>query len=116
MKSTATVTIASIPPLIVANLSPPDSPARTRPRERAPLRVAAVQQGFDPDPAAHRRSLADGVRRAAAHGAELICLQELTLSPYFAITPDGPAAAGAHPEELESGPTRAFAAELAAET
>ena len=34
-----------------------------------------------------------------------MCLQELTLSPYFAITPEGPAAAGRQPEELESGRT-----------
>jgi N-carbamoylputrescine amidase len=45
-----------------------------------------------------------------------VCLPELTLSPYFAITPDGPAAAGAAPEPLESGPTVRFAAGAAAAT
>jgi N-carbamoylputrescine amidase len=45
-----------------------------------------------------------------------VCLQELTLSPYFAITPDGPAAAGAAPEELETGPTITFARAQAART
>ena len=53
---------------------------------------------------------------AAGEGARIVCLQELTLSPYFAVTPDGPDAAGAEPEELETGPTLAFAARLAAET
>ncbi len=45
-----------------------------------------------------------------------MCLQELTLSRYFAITPDGPAAAGAGPEEVEGGRTFSFAARLAGET
>ena len=53
---------------------------------------------------------------AAGEGARLVCLQELTLSPYFAITPDGPGAAGAEPESLPGGPTYDFAAGLAAET
>jgi N-carbamoylputrescine amidase len=56
------------------------------------------------------------VRAAAAAGARLVCLAELTLSPYFAVNPRGPAGSGVEPEDLESGPTRAFAAELAAET
>ena len=53
---------------------------------------------------------------AAGEGARIVCLQELTLSRYFAITPDGPAAMGATPEELESGPTYRFANRLATET
>ena len=53
---------------------------------------------------------------AAGEGARIVCLQELTLSRYFAVTPDGPQAAGAAPEDLESGPTVSFAAELAIET
>jgi N-carbamoylputrescine amidase len=101
---------------VITNLTPPDSPARTRAPARAPLRLAAVQQAFHPDPVAHERALAEGIRIAAVHGAELVCLQELTLSPYFAITPGGPRAAGAQPEDLETGRTRTFAAALAAET
>jgi N-carbamoylputrescine amidase len=53
---------------------------------------------------------------AAGEGARIVCLQELTLSPYFAITPDGPQAAGVEPEPLEAGPTTSFAREIAAET
>src|SRR5205085_6312890 len=44
--------------------------------------------------------------------ATLVCLQELTLSPYFAVTPDGPR----EPEEVPGGRTTRFAARMAAET
>jgi N-carbamoylputrescine amidase len=91
----------------------PPSPARTRPPSRAAVRVAAVQTSWHGDLESHLEALALGVRLAAAEGAELVCLQELTLYPYFAITPDGPAAAGASPEELTGGPTFLFAAHLA---
>jgi len=59
----------------------------------------------------HRDALAEGVRLAATDGAQLVCLQELTLSPYFAITetPSVPVVA----EPLPGGPTHEFAAELA---
>jgi N-carbamoylputrescine amidase len=92
------------------------SPARRRGPERGTLRIGAVQERWHPDPGEHRERLAEGVRAAAAHGARLVCLQELTLSPYFAVHPEGPAARGIEPEDLESGPTRTFAAELACET
>lgn len=94
----------------------PASPARTRDPERPTLRVGAVQHRWHPDPEEHRSALADGIRLAATEGATLVCLQELTLSPYFAITPDGAAAAGAEPEPLEDGPTATFARALAEET
>ena len=55
-------------------------------------------------------------RPPAGEGARLVCLQELTLSPYFAISDAGPRAQGIEPEALPGGPTHAFAAELAAET
>ena len=45
-----------------------------------------------------------------------MCLQELTLSPYFATTLDGPAKLGIAPEAIASGPTYAFAANLARDT
>jgi N-carbamoylputrescine amidase len=78
--------------------------------------VGAVQERWHPDPDEHRAALATGIRTAAGEGAKIVCLQELTLSPYFAITPDGPRAAGIGPEGLESGPTVSFARELAQET
>jgi N-carbamoylputrescine amidase len=101
---------------LITSGPPPPSPARTRPPSRAPLRLGLVQERWHPDPEAHESALAGGIRAAAAAGARIVCLQELTLSPYFAITPDGPSAAGAHPEELEGGRTKAFAAALATET
>jgi N-carbamoylputrescine amidase len=93
-----------------------DSPARTRPADRAPFRIGAVQERWRPDPAEHREALAAGARLAADEGAKLVCLQELTLSPYFALDPGGPEAVGAEPEELPGGPTFEFAAALARET
>jgi N-carbamoylputrescine amidase len=101
--------------LITALGDPPPSYARVEKGTRPPLRVGAVQHRWHPDPDEHRAALAEGVRLAAEQGATLVCLQELTLSPYFAITADGPAAAGAEPEPLPGGPTSAFAAELARE-
>jgi N-carbamoylputrescine amidase len=93
----------------------PESPARTRAPERPPLRLGLVQHRWHPDSAEHEQALAAGVRMAAAEGATIVCNQELTLSRYFAITDEGPDAVGAAPEELESGPTFAFASRLASE-
>jgi N-carbamoylputrescine amidase len=90
------------------------SPARTRLSERGFYRLGLVQERWHADPDEHRAALAEGIRIAAEHGARLVCLQELTLSPYFAIEPGGPEVAGAVPEALPGGPTYAFAAEQAA--
>jgi N-carbamoylputrescine amidase len=118
MRSSANGTVAAMSKEITLIEAPGESvsPARTRPPERAPLRVAAVQERWHSDPAEHEAALAAGIRRGAQAGAELVCLQELTLSRYFATRPDGPQAVGAEPEELPGGPTFAFAARLAAET
>jgi N-carbamoylputrescine amidase len=91
----------------------PPSPARTRPPRRRPFRIGAVQQRWHPDPEQHEAALAEGVRLAVGEGARLVCLQELTLSRYFAVDSGGPATAGAEPEQLPGGPTHAFAARLA---
>jgi N-carbamoylputrescine amidase len=93
-----------------------DSPARTRPPERHALRVAAVQERWHPDAERHEQALATGIRMATDRGAELVCLQELTLSRYFAVDPAGPREGGAEPEALPGGPTHRFAARMAAET
>jgi N-carbamoylputrescine amidase len=99
---------------LVTRLGAAPSPARTRPPERGTFRVGAVQTRWHPDPEAHRATIAEGVAIAAGTGAELVCLMELTLSPYVALVPDGPDALGVHPEPLEGGPTVRFASELAA--
>ncbi len=101
------------PRLVTATGTVPGSPARVHPPTREPWRVGLVQHRWHPDPAEHRAALTTGVQIAAAEGAGLVCLQELTLSPYFAITPDGPTAAGAAPERLPGGPTYEFTAGLA---
>ncbi len=103
-------------PELLTALEPPDSPARTRPPERAPLRVGLVQERWHPTPDEHEEALARGIRMAAGEGARIVCLQELTLSPYFAITPDGPAAAGARPRTLETGGRSRSRARMARET
>jgi N-carbamoylputrescine amidase len=103
-------------PELITAFPPPPSPARTRPPERTPLRLGLVQERWHADPAEHEAALAAGIRTAAGEGATIVCLQELTLSPYFAVTADGPQAAGAAPEPLETGPTVSFARRAAADS
>ena len=95
---------------------PPESLARTRPPSRQPFRIGAVQHRWRADPEEHEAALAEGIRLAAGEGAKLVCLQELTLSRYFAVDPAGPEAAGAEPEDLPGGRTFEFAARMAKET
>ncbi|HWV85180.1 MAG TPA: carbon-nitrogen hydrolase [Capillimicrobium sp.] len=90
----------------------PPSPARVREPTRPPFRIAAVQHRWDPDPERHQANLAEGIALAAREGAKLVCLQELTLSPYFAIVEDGPRDAA---EDIPGGPTTRFAQRMAAE-
>jgi N-carbamoylputrescine amidase len=94
--------------------TPSLSPAIPEAQRRAPLRVGAVQHRWHRDPEEHRAALRQGVGLAASAGARLVCLQELTLSRYCAdVRPAGSAAELA--EDMETGPTRAFTAQLAAE-
>lgn len=102
-------------PEVITAFGVTDSPARTRPAERGPLRIGAVQERWHPDPDEHVRALATGIRLAAEEGARIVFLQELTLSPYFAVDPGGPEAVGAEPEELPGGPTFEFAVAAAKE-
>ena len=44
----------------------PDSPARTRPPQRAPFRIAAVQERWHRDGGEHERALASAIALAAA--------------------------------------------------
>ncbi|MGW9402671.1 nitrilase-related carbon-nitrogen hydrolase [Arthrobacter sp. NPDC055585] len=86
--------------------------AATRARPGPSLRVGVVQHRWQPDPAALKAELNDGIARAADQGAAAVFLPELTLSRYPADTfPDGPPAELA--EDLTGGPTFAFAAEAA---
>jgi N-carbamoylputrescine amidase len=101
---------------LIRPAEPPESLARTRPPSRRPFRIAAVQHRWHASPEEHEAALAEGIAMAAGEGAKLVCLQELTLSRYFAVDPGGPEAAGAEPEELPGGRTFEFAARLAKET
>ncbi|HWI22489.1 MAG TPA: nitrilase-related carbon-nitrogen hydrolase [Baekduia sp.] len=96
--------------VVTATGSATESPARATAPSRSPLRVAAVQHRWHADRDEHSAALADGIATAADLGARLVALPELTLSPYFAVDPDGPAAGPSQPEDLRSGPTFEFAA------
>jgi N-carbamoylputrescine amidase len=102
--------------LIEATGSVPESPARVEQPRREPYRVGAVQQAWHPDRETHVASLEEGIRIAATAGAEIVCLQELTLSPYFAVTEDRVNEAAAFAEDIPGGPTTALASKMAAET
>ena len=75
-----------------------------------------MQERWREDRDEHEAALAAGIVAAAAEGAALVCLQELTLSRYFAVDARGPAALGVEPEDLPGGPTHRFAARMAAQT
>ncbi len=100
--------------LVVAD-TPLDSPFRGDRTEARPLRVGAVQCAWDPDAAAHEATLRAGVAVAAAEGAEVVLLQELTLSPYFCVEPDVADALDRFAEDVDEGPTVTLARSLAAE-
>ena len=102
--------------VIAARTADLGSPLRRQPPERPPVTVAAVQCAWHPDADTHLRTLEAGARLAADHGAQLICLQELTLSPYFAVNEQVAADASRYRESVTDGPTRQFAQRLAAET
>ena len=92
--------------LIVAT-DPLESPARTRPPEREPFRIGAVQQRWHPDPDEHEAALAAGIELAAGEGARLVCLQELTLSRYFAVDAAGPRPRAPSPRSCPAAPPTA---------
>ena len=96
----------------LTQLDPPVSFARTEGSDRAPLRVGLVQHRWYADAAETKAELAEGIARAAALGAAVVFLPELTLSKYPADKlPEGRAAELA--EDLLTGPTFTFAAEAA---
>ncbi|HET6448774.1 MAG TPA: nitrilase-related carbon-nitrogen hydrolase [Conexibacter sp.] len=102
--------------VIAATGKPLRSHARVAPPERGSFRIGAVQQRWHPDSVAHEAALAEGIRVAADRGAGLVCLHELTLSPYFAVDADPSPAALARAEAVPDGPTTAFARRMAAES
>lgn len=88
--------------------------SRVKDPTRSPLRVALVQTKWHQDEAEHERILLDGISQAAASGAKIVFLQELTLSRYPADSkPEGVPSKIAEP--LEGGKTHLFAAKAAKE-
>jgi N-carbamoylputrescine amidase len=86
--------------------------SRVKDSNRSPLRVALVQTKWHENQAEHLAKLNEGIRLAADNGAQIVCLQELTLSRYPADQlPSGTPNEIA--EKLEGGPTHAFAAAAA---
>jgi N-carbamoylputrescine amidase len=92
------------------------SPARLEPSDRPSLTVGAVQVAWQPDEAAHAAALTAGVQLAVDEGAQVVCLQELTLSPYFAATEELARSARARAESVDDGPTVTLARRLATST
>jgi N-carbamoylputrescine amidase len=105
----------------ISCLDAPASLARTSPSSRKALRVGVVQHRWQADSAAVEAELNEGIRRAAALGASVVFLPELTLSRYPADTlPHNDPAGGttrSRPsdiaEDLLTGPTFRFAADAA---
>jgi N-carbamoylputrescine amidase len=75
------------------------------------LIVGLVQERWHEDSKEHQDSLASGIYRAAQQGAQLVCLQELTLSPYFCTRHDVDGAP--YMEDIHSGPTAQFVGAMA---
>jgi N-carbamoylputrescine amidase len=98
---------------VIEGSAVPPSPARVHPADRPPLRIGVVQHAWAPD--GRTDWLEQAVEAAAEHGARIVFLPEVTLSRYPADTlPSQPA--GELAEDLDSGPTLAFARAAAKRT
>ncbi|KTC99934.1 putative hydrolase [Legionella erythra] len=75
------------------------------------LTIGLVQEKWYSNPDEHRDRLASGIVTAAKKGAELVCLQELTLSPYFCTRSD--VDGKPYMEDIHTGPTVQFVSEMA---
>ncbi len=86
--------------------------SRVKPSGRNPVRVGLVQTRWHADAAEHADVLRDGITTCAQAGAEIVFLQELTLSRYPAdVRPGGVPNATA--EQLAGGPTFSLASQAA---
>lgn len=75
------------------------------------LNVALIQEKWHENPKEHQDKLAEGIFSAAHQGAKLVCLQELTLSPYFCTRAD--ADPQPYKEDIFTGPTAQFVSQHA---
>ncbi|SNY46892.1 nitrilase-related carbon-nitrogen hydrolase [Paractinoplanes atraurantiacus] len=91
---------------------PRSSPARVDAPSRPPLRIGVVQHRWRADAGELKDVLLGAIGQAAAEGAQVVFLPELTLSRYPAFEePTGVPSDAA--EDLLTGPTVTFAAEAA---
>jgi N-carbamoylputrescine amidase len=102
-------------PTLIKAIATPSSPARLMPQIREPFRIGAVQERWHADPDEHEAALQSGIAMAAGEGARLVCLQELTLSPYFAVRSDAHEYARTRLESVPDGPTTQFVRRAARE-
>ncbi len=86
--------------------------SRTTPSRRPPLRVGLVQHRWRPERYELTAVLRGAIDQAAAEGARVVFLPEITLLKYPADVPAGPDP-GDSAEDLTEGPTFAMAAEAA---
>lgn len=77
------------------------------------LKIGLVQERWYEDPKKHQEQLAKGIADAAKQGAKLVCLQELTLSPYFCTRYD--VDGKPYMEDIYTGPTAQFVGRCARE-
>lgn len=75
------------------------------------LTVGLVQEQWHEQPKEHQDSLASGISSAVQQGAQLVCLQELSLSPYFCTRSD--VDGSPFMEDIATGPTAQFVGAMA---
>ena len=73
------------PRLITAVGDVPPSLARVEEPTRAPFRIGVVQEAWHPDAEEHVAALERGIAMAAGEGAQLVCMQELSLYEYLSL-------------------------------
>ncbi|MFJ1268693.1 carbon-nitrogen hydrolase [Legionella lytica] len=75
------------------------------------LAVGLVQEKWHENPKEHQDKLEAGIQAAAQQGARVVCLQELTLSPYFCTRSD--VDGKPYMEDIHTGPTTQFVSKVA---
>ncbi|KTD29894.1 MULTISPECIES: carbon-nitrogen hydrolase [Legionella] len=75
------------------------------------LKIGLVQEKWSENPNEHQDRLASGIVAAAKQGAQIVCLQELTLSPYFCTRTNVDPTP--YMEDLATGRTARFVSEMA---
>lgn len=75
------------------------------------LTIALVQERWHENKQEHLDCLTSGIVTAAKQGAQLVCLQELTLSPYFCTQSN--VDSKPYQEDIHTGPTAQFVSKVA---